>query len=312
MIGRVDRIVGIYLFAALLWIVAGGAVGEFVAARTGVPLTTIELVKGSVFVIGTAVGLRISLNRHARRLSDAAGVERQAADRLREVARIRTAFLRGISHELRTPLTNILGYSLTLDAHVRDLDADTIEQFTKRLVANSRKLEALLLDLMDLHRLTADSDPPPLEPVRLDRLVGQVVERLNGQSGSHRLHVRADDAVVRLDVAKTGRILDELIRNALRHTPPGTNVWVRAVADDDVVRLTVEDDGPGVAPEVYEGLFEPFTQGREAEESPSPGLGIGLALVRRYANDQVGRATVTPRPAGGACFEVTIPKRAPR
>jgi two-component system, OmpR family, sensor histidine kinase MtrB len=304
---RIDRMVFVYMAAATAWILLGGVAEHWIAARTALTPVTLSVLNGVLFVLVTGLLLRAVLRRNGRRLAEAAVAERRAAARLREVARIRATFLRGISHELRTPLTNIVGYGMTLNDHLRRLDLDTAEHLTHRLVLNARKLEKLVLDLLDLDRVSRTDERAAPEPIRLDILLQDVVTRIPHKG--HVIHLRAHPLVAHLDRERTERIVDELVRNAIRHVPGGCNIWVHVAARGRNVRLTVEDDGPGIDPALRNEIFEPFTQGIHAGESASPGLGIGLALISRYAALQHGRVDVAPSARGGARFEVTLPRR---
>lgn len=100
------------------------------------------------------------------------------------------------------------------------------------------------------------------------------------------------------------RVVDNLLRNALKHTPAGTNVWVRTEAP---ARLIVEDDGPGVPGELHARIFEPFQQGPGQLDRHSPGTGIGLSLTQRIVGLHNGEVALTERPGGGARFVVELP-----
>ena len=114
--------------------------------------------------------------------------------------------------------------------------------------------------------------------------------------------------VAEVDGAQLERIIENLVTNAVRYTPAGTAIWVSVNVDSDGVLLTVEDAGPGIPPELRESVFEPFRQGSEVV-SHSPGVGIGLSLVARFAELHDGRAWVEERPGGGASFRVYLPFR---
>ena len=103
------------------------------------------------------------------------------------------------------------------------------------------------------------------------------------------------------------RIIENLLANAARHTPPGSRVWVSARREDAGVLLAVEDEGAGVPLELREAVFEPFRQGPGPSEH-SPGVGVGLSLVARFAELHGGAAWVEDRPGGGASFRVYLPE----
>lgn len=306
---RINHLVAVFALVGLAWIVVGAGIATTVMPDADVAVTRAAVVWATLFVVVTAATMRQMLLRHALRLMAAEHAELRAADRLRDVARIRTRFLRGVSHELRTPLTNIVGYGHTLRDHLDRLDPAVAGECVDRLVANAERLEQLVLDLLDLERASTAVEPVRREPVRVDWLIRDVVDEV--AAPDHRFHVEARPSVAHLDVSRTSRILAELARNAVRHTPGGTTIWITADVRARHVRLIVEDDGPGIDSRVLAHAFEPFAQGSKAADSPSPGLGIGLALLQRQVELQGGNVHASSSPLGGARFAVTLPRRGP-
>lgn len=293
-----------YVAAAAVWIVLSSSVTDLIAAATPWSATTIEITKGLLFVATTAFLLRVALRHWARRLISAATLERRAADDLLAVARLRTAFLTSISHELRTPLTNIVGYAHTIRRHHRTLTDDQVEHFAERLALNGERLEQLVVDMLELHRPTAEQQVV-LEPVHIGELLDEVVRKVS--SRDH--HIRSWSAVTRVEVdrAKVERLIEELVQNVCRHTPPATSAWVTATRGDGWLDLTVEDDGPGLDPGLRAAATEPFVQGSHVAGLASPGLGIGLALVARYAEMLGGGVAITEPMGGGTRVTVAVP-----
>ena len=109
-----------------------------------------------------------------------------------------------------------------------------------------------------------------------------------------------------VDGAKVERIIENLLVNTTRHAGPHAQVWVRAWQREDGVEIVVEDNGPGIDPEIREVIFEPFRQG-PTRSAHSPGTGIGLSLVRRFAELHGGKAWAEEREGGGASFHVFLP-----
>lgn len=302
---RVDRLVLVYALVAVVWIAASSGLADVIAARFDLSVATVEIGKGVVFVLVTAGALRLALRRWAERIAEAAEVEHRAHGDLQVLSDARTRFIRSISHELRTPLTSIVGYGLTIQKHGDALEPKLLEHLSDRLVVNARRLERLVLDLLDLEKIVQGEDRATTEMFRMDELVDTVLSRI--PVDGHVLVVDCSLLVAELDRAKTERIVEELVRNAVRHTPRGTRIRVAVAFEPPHLRLTVDDDGPGIEPSVAPTVFEPFAQGDQAGASASPGLGIGLSLVRRYAEVQGGTVTLASSPGRGTCVEVVLP-----
>ena len=238
-------------------------------------------------------------------LQRALEAERQGADRLRELDDMKNAFLRAVSHDLRTPLTAVLGSSLTLERLRSTLSVDDQDRLIHAISHNAHRMQRMLADLLDLDRLTRGI----LEPVRVWTDLAPLVHSLIEDSGIHEdhvVHIDVEPLLVNVDVPKVERIIDNLVTNARRHTDPGTAVWVVIRRTEAGALLIVEDAGPGVSEDKRAKIFEPFMQLRQPS-SPSLGVGIGLALVAKFAELHGGRAWVEERVGGGASFRVLLP-----
>jgi PAS domain S-box-containing protein len=231
--------------------------------------------------------------------------EHDAAQRLRALDDMKNTFLAAVSHELRSPLTSILGLSLTLE-RTTELPPGDRQDLVGRLSANARKLDRLLRDLLDVDRLHRGIVEPQLRVCDVGALARGVLAEIEA-SDDRRVIVEAEPIEVRVDAAKVERIVENLVTNAIRHTPPDGTIWIRVTAQAGGVQLVVEDDGPGIAPEHRRTIFEPFRQGPHRRGSVSSGTGIGLSLVHRFAELHGGRAWVEERPGGGASFHVFLP-----
>jgi len=242
--------------------------------------------------------------RAEKEVERALQTERAATQRLRDLDDLKNTFLQAVSHDLRTPLAVVLGLALTLDRDELDLSHDERRDLTRRLASNARKLDRILTDLLDLERLMRGVVEPKTELTDIGSLVRRVVAEADFLSGRN-VTVEAESAAANVDVAKVERILENLLVNAGKHTPEGSTIWVKVSKRQDDVVIIVEDDGPGVPEELREQIFEPFQQGRG--EQPSPGTGIGLSLVLRFAELHGGKAWVTDRVGGGASFQVALP-----
>jgi PAS domain S-box-containing protein len=246
-----------------------------------------------------------ALRASERKYSDAFKREREAAQRLRTLDDMKNTFLEAVSHDLRTPLTSILGSALTLERSKLDLPPADALDMVNRIAANARKLERLLSDLLDLDRLQRGIVSPKRRATDIESFVLRAIEEMDTQG--REIEVDARPGSVQIDQAKTERILENLVSNSLRHTPDRARIWVRAEPKDGGLSLVVEDDGPGIPPELREAIFEPFRQAPGSSSEHAPGVGIGLSLVRRFAELHGGTALAEERAGGGASFHVFLP-----
>jgi PAS domain S-box-containing protein len=232
--------------------------------------------------------------------------EREASQSLRTLDEMKNTFLQAVSHDLRTPLAAVLGLALTLNRD--ELGLSNLEQkdLTRRLAANARKLDRILTNLLDLERLIRGVVEPSREITDLRALVERVIAEADFL-GERPVTVEGGSTDAYVDAPKVERIVENLLVNAVRHTPEGTPIRVCVSRHGPEVLILVEDEGPGVPEEYRVAIFEPFRQG--PHEQHSPGSGIGLSLVARFAQLHGGRAWVEEREGGGASFKVLLPDR---
>lgn len=237
-------------------------------------------------------------------LRDSERHEREAAARLRALDDMKNTFLAAVSHELRSPLTSILGLSITLE-RAPDMGDEDRGDLLGRLAFNARKLDRLLKDLLDIDRLNRGIVEPQYRTIDVAALIHRSVESLD-MLGDRAIEVDAQPLVMPVDPPKLERIVENLVINAVRHTPPSSRIWVRLERSEPGALLIVEDDGPGVAEELRGVIFEPFRQA-DPGSAHVPGTGVGLSLVARFAELHRGRAWAEDRPGGGVSFRVFLP-----
>lgn len=223
----------------------------------------------------------------------------------------RRDFLTVASHELRTPLTVVLGLGRTLQIGAGAMLSDEQRSHcVDRLVANAERMERIVADLLDLDRLSRGIVEPCLERHDAGELVSEIVTK-SAATAQRRIHVFAPCAPAMLDRVMVGHVIENLLQNALKHTPDTATVCVRVERTAHEIVVVVEDDGPGIPDSIRESIFEPFRRGPDAP-SHSPGHGIGLALVAKFAEAHGGRAWAAERYGGGASFHVTFNAPWPR
>ena len=248
--------------------------------------------------------------RAEEQLRNAFDREHEAVSRLEALDEMKNAFLSAVSHELRTPLTGVVGFARTLQTLGDTMDPAERTTVIDRLNSNAAKLDRLLADLLDLDRLSRGIIEPKRRPVDLGDLVRSVVREFRASSGRE-VVVNADPVVADVDRAQIERVVENLVTNAARHTTDDTPIWVIVNETPAGGLIVVEDAGPGVPDELRREIFEPFRQGPSLR-AHSPGVGIGLALVRRFIDLHGGTVEVAERKGGGASFRVHLPRSAGR
>jgi signal transduction histidine kinase len=231
--------------------------------------------------------------------------EKEASDRLRALNDMQNSFLLAVSHDLRTPLTAILGSAQMLTARWNQLEVTELQEVLRGLGKNADKLSRLLTNLLDLDRISRGIIEPKRVWTDLNELISAVVEEYEDGERPIRTDV-CEPVMAAIDVGQVERIIENLISNAVRHTPTGTPIRVRAESQPEGVLLVVEDEGPGVPEELRKVVFEAFRRGGGTGVH-SPGVGVGLTLVARFADLHGGRAWVERRDGGGASFRVYLP-----
>jgi PAS domain S-box-containing protein len=218
---------------------------------------------------------------------------------------LRENILATVSHELRTPLTSILGFALTLKERGSRLAETTRTELVDHVLEQAQKLERLLSDLLDLDRLRRGPTGSKFRETDVGALVRQIVS--DYPTDGRPIEVSAQPVVAEVDAPKLERIVENLLANAIKHTPPGTEVAVRVEPAGKALLIAVDDSGGGVPAGQREAVFDLFNRGDAYETVP--GAGIGLALVAQFAATHGGRAWVEDNPSGGASFRVELPLR---
>jgi two-component system sensor histidine kinase BaeS len=213
-------------------------------------------------------------------------------------------FLLSVSHDLRTPLTSIRGYAEGIVDGAADpaWAAGVILRETKRL-------ERLVADLLDLSRLEARSFTLRPEELDLGEVAAAVVDgfRPDAASASIELRLATAPAPVRADPDRLAQVVANLVQNALKFASTRVTVTAESRGADAV--LHVDDDGPGIAAEDLPHVFERLYVSRHEPVRKEAGSGLGLAIVRELAEASGGQVTAMAAPSGGARFELVLPRR---
>jgi len=245
--------------------------------------------KGEIGRLGTALNGMLSQ-------IEAAFVQRtRSEERLRD-------FLADASHELRTPLTSIRGYAELIRKDA--LDEDGRERALERIESESARMGRIVENLLALAR--ADDAPGvDLAPVDIVPVVAGAVDDARALGEHHRIALEAPAPVVcQADGLLVGQIAQNLLQNAVGHTPPATPIEVEVMVDGGVGVLRVRDHGPGLTSEQADRVFERFY--RAAPDNARRGTGLGLTIVAALVNKLGGTVSVDSAPGRGTCFEVRL------
>jgi two-component system sensor histidine kinase KdpD len=252
----------------------------------------------------SAVGNQLALAIERTRLRE----EAAEAEILRRTDELKTALLNTVSHDLRTPLSSIIASAGSLLQQDVQWTEDERRDFARAIEEEGERLNRLVGNLLDLSRIQAGSLVPKRGWYDLSALVDDVLGRLRFATSRHRLVVglEAELPPVFLDYVFIDEVLANLIENAAKYTPPGSEIAIRATRDNDEVRVEVADTGPGIPPEALPRLFEPFYR-VQREGQVARGTGLGLAVVKGLVEAHGGHILAQNREGGGASFVFTLP-----
>ncbi|HEY9102412.1 DUF4118 domain-containing protein [Chitinimonas sp.] len=226
-----------------------------------------------------------------------------------EGERLRNGLLATVSHDLRTPLTALVGLADTLaDSQLGDA---TRRELTEAIREKAKGTAELVGKLLDMARLQAGAVQLRRDWQSLEEVVGSARRQLDTVLAGHKVlsHLPADLPLCEFDPVLIERVLVNLLDNAAKYTPPGSEIHIGAVSRSGSLRVTVEDNGPGLPAGREEKLFGKFERGES--ESALPGVGLGLAISRAIIEAHGGRMHAENRSEGGARFVFTIPQGTP-
>ena len=226
-------------------------------------------------------------------------VEVRRAELEAQASQLKAALFSGVTHDVKTPLAAITTSVTSLiegrgfSEADRRAHLDTIKQEAERL-------HRVVNNLLDVARLRAGALEPMRKPTGIDEVLENVVSRLQPLLAGREVEMRIGDDVpeVLIDVVQIDQVLTNLIENAVKFTPAGTPISLLVVGNEDGVRVTVADRGPGIPKEDRTRIFEPF----ERAATTASGTGLGLAISHAIVTAHGGRMWVSDRPTGGAAF----------
>jgi two-component system sensor histidine kinase KdpD len=249
--------------------------------------------------------IAIALERAS--LSEVAEASSLAAER----ERLRNMLLASISHDLRTPLSVIAGAASTLVERGAALNEAGRRELASGIEMKAREMADLVSNVLDLMRFESGQIVLRRDWQTLDDLVGAALRNHEERLAKHLVQVRlpANLPPVHVDATLLVQVFGNLLDNIAKYTPAGTHVWISAAPDHDVVRVVVEDDGPGLPAGDPARMFDKFQRG--SGEGAVAGVGLGLTICRAIIRAHGGEIEARRRAGGGARFELTLPTKEP-
>lgn len=219
-----------------------------------------------------------------------------------EGERLRSTLLSSVSHDFRTPLAVISGAAEQLRERLK---SGREYELAESIAVEASRLERQVRNLLDMTRVRSGALSAKKEWQSLEELVGAALSRTDLLLAEYRIHVDLppDLPLLELDGVLVEQVFVNLLENAERHTPPGTNIWIEAHRDNGATRIVFSNDGPSLGPGELVTIFEKLTQGNESRG----GSGLGLAICRAIVEAHAGEIIAEPRQPQGVRFLITFP-----
>jgi len=274
-----------------------------------------EAIGGTSGTAELAIGRDRTLVIRTRPATDGgAWVALEDVTELRRLQRIRAEFIDNLSHELRTPLTTIRLLTEALSADMTRIEVpDKVRDRVAKIDVETGHLVQMVTELLDLSRIEQSAKEAELIDLAIERVLRGAVERLQTFADRQHISLRLDLPEqgslprIRGDEERLGQLLVNLLHNAIKFSPSGTEVVVRAVADGEELIVSVADQGAGIPKADLDRVFERFYKVDKARVRGMGGTGLGLAIARHIAEGHGGRLWVESEEGRGSTFSLAIP-----
>ena len=235
--------------------------------------------------------------------------EKEKAAVLAKNEQLRANLLRSISHDLRTPLTSISGNADTLLHSYNVLDEQTRKQIFTDIYDDAQWLTGLVENLLSITKIADGSVKLRLSDQVVDDIVSEALRHIDRRSAEHHITVDCGDEplLVRVDAGLIVQVLINLVNNAVKYTPAGSNIRIKAIPRDNMAEICVSDNGPGIPDELKERVFEMFFTGGNPIGDSRRSLGLGLTLCQAIIHAHHGEITLKNNSPHGCIFSFTVP-----
>lgn len=231
------------------------------------------------------------------------------AEALAESDRLKSTLLSAVSHDFRTPLASIIAAADELAAEDVTWSPTARREFSALIRAEAERLNRLLINLLDLTRLEAGVLHPQRGWYNIAEIVSVVLERLAPELQERTVELRVPDdlPLVPVDYVQLEQVLWNVLQNALKYSPPGSPLMIRAAAQANALALHIADRGPGIPHAERERVFEKFYRLQPADGARVPGSGVGLAICKGLIAAHGGQISVAGREGGGTVIQIALP-----
>lgn len=235
--------------------------------------------------------------------------EKQEIELETQRERLRANLLRAISHDLRTPLTSISGNAGVLMEKSIVLGEDKKQELYRSIYDDSMWLVNLTENLLSITRIENGTMHLQLSPELLDDVFSEALSHLDRQAKEHSIRVELPDDLLmaKMDARLIIQVIINILNNAVKYTPKGSHILLRAQKEHSMVSVSISDDGPGIPDAAKEHLFDMFYTAGQGSSDNRRGLGLGLSLCRSIINAHGGTITVNGNSPHGAVFTFTLP-----
>ena len=290
-----------------------------IKSYAGVPIKVKNTIIGVLFVHSTKKSAFSGKMRLLIAFANEAGIaienarlykDASTVGALREADRLKTELLANVSHDLRTPLTSIKGYSTTILRHYQKLTDEEKIDFLKEIDQASDRLTELIENLLQLSKLEAGGFRMNKEPLAIDNLITNTIEDMQQKAQSYRFAMKSPKSLplVEADPRRMRQVLDNLLGNAVKYSPEGTEISVLCEVDERSLTVHVKDQGVGIAANELDRIFERFYQAASGTSShKGGGVGLGLAICKGIIEAHEGRIWAQSELGKGSVFTFMLP-----
>jgi signal transduction histidine kinase len=323
---RVDQLFNVSYFVLAPIITQDGIVGAIFAGNKSGYSTMTEGDEELVSILANQIGQSLENARlfeqvyHSRQeLENKVQLRTrelaQALEEVRRISKMKSDFVSAVSHELRTPLTSIKGYASILMTGKLGEVAEPIKDRLEKINKHSDGLVKLINDLLDISRIEAGRVEMKFEFHPLQQIVEAVADMLVPQLRDKKIELVQDIAPdlkpVFVDASQIERVFVNLANNAIKFTPAGGKITIKASDAGEFIQVDISDTGIGIAENDLEKIFEEFYRVSNPINETVQGTGLGLSLVKRIIEAHKGKIWVKSKVNSGTTFSFTVPKRTP-